>query len=148
MNDLLKLAALLDTVSASKFDLGSWHRPASPFVSECNTTACAIGWACMSKQFPGLSLGKPDEVGLSTPLWHSAQKLELAEGWEAVSGYFNISATIALWLFSQPSYEPGHIAPAHVANRIREYCKAPAKFDNVTLYHLRRNLDAVRTYQA
>lgn len=61
VENLLKLANLLDTNAANpngvKFDYDYWgHVPRDTEVAmNCGTTACALGLAAISGQFPGLS---------------------------------------------------------------------------------------------
>lgn len=45
---LLKLADLLDTIPPKQFDMGLWSN--SPEFN-CNTVACAAGWACSIPEF-------------------------------------------------------------------------------------------------
>jgi len=133
MNNLIKLAALLDTVPPERFDLNYWQRTLKLADPTCNTTACAIGWACLSNEFPGLAMSRANDGWVPAPVWLNADGHVLAVSWAAVYGYFDIPETIALWLFSEDSYREHYRTAICVAHRIRVYCEAPLKFNNVPL---------------
>lgn len=103
---LLKLADYLYTIPNRKFDLTCW---------ECDTSACAFGYACMMPSFKkaGLSLrgGIPTYTTSGT----------YYDGFRAASEFFGLSMKEAFDLFS-PNHNPlGRKAtPKRVAKQIRQ----------------------------
>lgn len=98
---LLKLADRLYTVPNRKFDLGCW---------ECDTTACAVGYACMMPSFKkaGLKL-----VG-SVPTYKGL------DGFQAAAEFFGLTYADTSALFSPISNPLGYRAtPKQVAKQIR-----------------------------
>lgn len=128
---LLKLADLLEADAANtagiKFDLGCWAAPSDedrPWEGKvvpvsCDTTACAVGLACISGAFQAEGLGFKIEYEALSPVFG-----ELAE-WKAVKSFFGISGLQAEYLFMDTSYddEPTEGADGErvVAQRIRDF---------------------------
>lgn len=124
---LLRLADLLRKEAdaegkLAKFDLVEWG------TVNCNTTACAIGLACLSSKFPGLKLDKGalrDEKEI-IPSYTLAPGCT-AIGWDAVSRYFYLDENDAKYLFNSSSYAPsrqsGPRAARAVATRIERYVR-------------------------
>lgn len=116
---LLKLAAHLDNVPESSFDLEHW-------VSKCETAACAVGHATGIPEFraAGLTLDI-DESGC----WHP--RYRRWSGWPAVAHFFGLSIDQAKGLLSAEAYEPDEnvlvegdaetVPPSRVAKRIRQF---------------------------
>lgn len=117
---LLLLADALETrIPREKFDLHGWRSwlnvSDDALLHECNTTGCAVGWACALPEFQAQGLhwnrGWPaleTENGRSTD-------------WRAVEDFFEISADEANRLFTAHSYPKTHRKdPLAVAQRIRE----------------------------
>lgn len=88
------------------FNLNFWRRAAN---HPCDTSACAVGWACEVGLIPGLVFGN-DNVPAYGNYWN----------WEAIGKAFGISVDMAHHLFSSSRYRMYHVTPAHVAARIRE----------------------------
>lgn len=127
---LLKLADLLEQDAKNengvKFDLESWgvaNNGNNPTVS-CNTSACAIGLACLSRIF--------EQDGLT----YEVNKLSFGRifiepmfgdfyNWTATEKFFGISIEISSQLFSIASYEEEEQRSAQgelaVAKRIRQF---------------------------
>ena len=127
MNNLLKLADLIDALQPEQFDLETWQQSGD---TGCGTVACAIGWACLSKEFPNLSLMLTSDYRI-VPMTLSLEKVTLT-GWSAVEDYFDLLPSIAIWLFGPDCYSRERRTPAVVANRIRAYASNPKKFEGMT----------------
>ena len=140
---LLRLADLLEDDALKpdgvRFDLGTWvtpsgsnhylSKPASIPV-DCNTSACAIGLACISGEFAKYGLTyffRPmDAFSQSSGLLPALeQNGDVFTAFDAVEVLFNIGHNDALYLFD-PDYYPlekrrGSVAELYVAERIREF---------------------------
>jgi hypothetical protein len=130
---LLKLAALLiadaKNKKGSRFDLESWAsnmdgnrmpQPSKFKVLDCNTSACAVGLACLSGAFKrsGLSWRSHKEDNNIIPIFKGQ------EGFGAVEEFFGIDFQEAEWLFVVHSYDGptmGAAGERAVANRIRRF---------------------------
>jgi hypothetical protein len=133
---LLKLAKLLEADAknpeGARFDLGVWAtaedrdrfpRPQNFKRLDCNTTACAVGLACLSGAFRADGLrwaSDPDDNNIR-PMF------KRYTGFTAVEKFFGIDNDAAIHLFASSSYwnndQPtrGHQAELAVAKRIREF---------------------------
>lgn len=103
------LCEVLVNVPPEKFDLKAW---------KCDTAACAIGWACIDKQFNKQGFRFTKEVSG----YHATPRFGGNFGWPAVQEFFDISGDRALKLFSGTSYEEP-ATPLCVIKRIRKYIK-------------------------
>ena len=111
---LERLADYLGTVPAEVFNLEDW---------ECGAVFCAIGHACQIPEFQaeGLKLRylEMDSDGVKHPFFRD--KIS----WEAVKAFFEISATVAVPLFSSSYYQNvDQTTPAEVAAKIHKYLKS------------------------
>ena len=120
---LLKLADLLEADAKNdkgvKFDLGAWAElPAGEVTLDCQTTACAIGLACISSEFEELTYRRSgwQRNGL-VPLFKDFR------GWDAVQRFFGLTEGQAYRLFNDSSY-PEDKGERAVAYRIRRMVAA------------------------
>lgn len=92
-----------------KFYMGVWKRDDS-----CNTVACAIGYHC-TVNTTGLKLKKTGDK------YHPFYKN--SSSFSAISEYFEISLSDAVWLFDPESYNYSYfnITPKIVSSRIYEF---------------------------
>lgn len=114
---LLKLATLLRALpeipdrEGLSFNLAHWNATGGArdhAGHPCGTTACAVGYAALSDQFPGLEMfGGVPAYGKYTSR-------------AAVMVYFGIDGATAEHLFSAESYEQSVRGPKDVAARIEE----------------------------
>lgn len=136
---LLKLADLLEADASNergvKFDLGTWARkldrrsfPKHLKKLDCNTSACAVGLACLSGVFKeeGLhwvSLASEDENNI-IPLFG------IEEGFSAVQYFFGLTYRQSEWLFLDHEYpteeRQGQRGERAVAKRIRDFVAGKA----------------------
>jgi len=105
-----------------KFDLSSWastrEHNETPKMS-CGTAACAIGVACLSKEFEDegfsyeISSYRYPEINITPKFKHSI-------GWFAVRNFFELDRFECAWLFYDSNYTitTGAEAELEVANRI------------------------------
>lgn len=108
------LADHLDTVPAERFDLGVWHR-----VTDCGTTACAVGHACAIPEFKAAGLQLVD----SLTAWGFTAKRPFYKGEEALSAvmsFFDMDQCLAAFLLHEEFYPPQQRGAQDVAARIRE----------------------------
>lgn len=121
------LAHFLRTVPSARFDLGAWftvydesgdirqniwNLSVDKFrSSECGTTACAVGWACMIPEFR--------KAGLSASV-SGIPCFEETNNWEAVRRFFEIDHNTASFLFIDTCYEEELVSPDEVADRIMD----------------------------
>jgi hypothetical protein len=114
---LLRLAKRLDNIPARSrkanhehphFDMSDWMRE-----GDCGTAACAVGHACLLKEFnkQGLRIEKADD-GHWTPVFDGVKS------WFAVTTFFGLKQGHASRLFSAECYTKP--TPKLVAARIRE----------------------------
>lgn len=82
---LLKLAEFLETVPEERFDLSNW---ATGKLEDCNTAACAVGWACAIPEFKeaGLYLVIPEDADLCC-----CPKFCNLCGFDAVQSFFDLT---------------------------------------------------------
>lgn len=123
---LLKLADLLEADAKNKkgikFDLNYFVRPDDPKEpsATCNTTACAVGLACVSGAFKRSGLG----MVLSSNGFEIIPKFKRRFGEEAARSFFGIKGTEFYFLFMPGSYlvgDSGSKAERAVAKRIRDF---------------------------
>ena len=136
---LLKLADLLEADAKNrrgiKFDLSTWgETPNIAAFTEpsCNTTACAIGLACVSGVFKrgGLSF-KVNEEGSIIPILESTvtnywgEETSTLEEFDAVDQFFDLEDRESTFLFSEEEYprakRKGAEGERFVAKRIRDF---------------------------
>lgn len=130
---LLKLADLLIADAKNKkgvkFDLSSWGSATEgtkPAVS-CNTSACAVGLACVSGAFKSAGLDcAPTALKKGKILPRAGRRY----GWFAVEHVFGLNRTQSSYLFvddSYPSDKQSHaVGERAVARRIRTLVRATA----------------------
>lgn len=125
------LSNLLKTANPNHFDLGDWvdtpwstdealaipNGDLRQRVIECDTTACAVGLACMTPEFQAQGLNyKWDTACLHSAL---SPTFEGEESWTAVCNFFEIDRPTADRLFSHHEYADGReTEPSQVAERI------------------------------
>jgi hypothetical protein len=112
---LLKLADFLGQVPVEQFDLARWR---------CDSSACAVGWACTMPAFiaEGLKIAH-DGLG-----WFPAFKGR--GGWEAVDFFFELNPYDSEYLFDEGCYDgETKASPAEVADRIRKFIESGGKRD-------------------
>lgn len=137
---LLKLADLLETDARNKkgikFDLGAWAAPSDSgwthiFYTkpdtvpvDCNTTACAVGLACVSGAFKRAGLTYTYKRGWAGG-FILVPKFKNSKEFAAVSKFFGISGDRAQFLFAPEEYPQNKITGAkaerYVAKRIRDF---------------------------
>ena len=123
---LLKLARLLEKVPPDKFSMRAWvhnwvgtHGPIKP--GDCNTTACAMGWAVMVPELhnAGLRLvGGYPTIKYKGRNWH---------GYSAAKVLFGVTYSEAHVLFSSvntKSRARDNETPVQCAKRIRRFVTA------------------------
>ena len=139
---LLKLAQLLETDAKNKtgvkFDLDGWGKSEKSrnFIKvDCNTTACAVGLACVSGAFRRDKLDYSiDDTGLICPkipnpeyraAWDCYEPRYL-EGWKAVRVFFGLEDRQARKLFNprKGKSSKGAAAELRVAKEIRAFVAA------------------------
>lgn len=119
---LQQLADFLKTVPTEKFNLAQWRQIRAGRItatddqlkSNCNTQACAIGWACLMPEFQkeGLKFAPADYAYSSGyPVYNNFIN------WRAVQAFFDLSFSQAQFLFSSDFY-PVSANPKHVIDRI------------------------------
>jgi hypothetical protein len=117
---LLKLADFLETLPAERFRIRTW---ASPHFTptDCNTTACACGWATTIPEFADAGLKLEKDCG-ELYLTYNGYKRS-----EAAARFFEISDYAAEYLFlpseddsEDREFLPGNASALDVATRIRE----------------------------
>lgn len=124
---LLTLANFLDSIEGQPgFDLHSWKRE-DP---ECGTTACAIGYACTIPAFvnAGLSLSLHSEFPSEGYARNYEPTYEGLKDFQAVAAFFDISVTLAEYLFLASPYRDKLSragTPRDVAEAIRKAIEAP-----------------------
>lgn len=121
---LKTLADFLKTIPTTRFNLSTWRNDTSEdydgeeFISNlelksnCNTTACAIGWAGVIPEFisAGFSI-RQEENGCEVPCFGRLEE------WSAVEEFFDLIPEQARYFFS-PSFYPDRKNPKHVIDRI------------------------------
>ncbi len=135
---LLRLADMLTADAQNetgiKFDLGVWGevapgangRVGDPEIN-CGTTACAVGLACLSKEFQaeGLNFDMHRSIARMIPIFIDGD-VEWRH-WDAVTRFFGINEEQSYWMFSSQSYRwdltKGATGELAVAERIREFVK-------------------------
>lgn len=107
---LLKLAEFLDTLPPARFDMGSWA-PDKGTLADCDTTACALGWATTIPGFRRAGLKMGDMV----PEFDGLEELDAAEF------FFGLRPSQASSIFIPREYEGfvADITPQMVARKIR-----------------------------
>lgn len=126
-NRLLRLASLLDNYQDSsnvpEFYLGSWgdveHKRKWLFGHKvsCNTTACAVGLACLSGEFDADGLEYMEDESSIWPVFAGQKE------WFAVQVFFGLTSDQSYDLFDMRSYDGairGAQAAKEVSARIRE----------------------------
>lgn len=129
---LRTLADFLKTVPPEKFDIREWrvlfhdehYRDLDiddfdrgctdgELKGQCNTAACAVGWACTIPEFNTAGFFFED-----TPTLDNGDG-DILYAWDAISEFFDISESTATHLFSQHSYHTKlRVLPNAVVNRI------------------------------
>lgn len=115
-----------------KFDLGTWAHPSndqknlleSPPGLDCNTTACAIGLACLSGKFKRAGLGFNIHYRTIVPTYKHYTQFQAAEQ------FFGLTSYQASKLFSNANYPicRGAEAERAVAKRITEFLTGTGVF--------------------
>jgi hypothetical protein len=124
---LLKLAAMLEAdaknTNGIRFDLVGWGEiPPGAVRLDCGTQACAVGLACLSGKFRGLSFERVhayDNAITPVPIYKGYR------AYFAVEYYFDLTGDQAQYLFSHERYprtlRAGPKAERAVARRIRKF---------------------------
>lgn len=109
---LQKLVDLLKQVPQENLDLTNWGsafdevtvKPTMKENLECGYSACAIGWACIDKEFneEGLTYNISDE-GITPATLDSDGEFYLY-GWPAIRKFFDLPEEISLHLFADWEY--------------------------------------------
>lgn len=137
---LRKLVELLNGVHAANpksFDLGSWvgtdgddsklndilkqyaadtDFDPRPTLTECGTTACACGYAALDPWFRAQGFGINSDRQL---VYRHPERLTQL-GWDAVYTFFNLSRSVANYLFSSECYRDDWNTADAVADRIQD----------------------------
>lgn len=138
---LLKLADLLDTVPRKRFNISSWAsskfcgKPKEPEHNECNTTACAMGWATTLPVFKraGLKLRLPEnKLNYDGCMILTMAKKHMCSTYlthmDAAAAVCGISYHEAQQLFDVEDPSTGkprsRETPKQVARRIRKFVKS------------------------
>lgn len=112
------LAKFLETVQDNKLDLYSWRNNTATVINsydvldealihDCNTTACAMGWACVIPEFKAAGLSY--SVPFGSIVYYSKRPNSFSEtrytAYQAVEMFFNLKDyTTATYLFSPLRY--------------------------------------------
>jgi hypothetical protein len=135
---LLKLADLLEADAKNekgiKFDLANWAAPsgsrgfaAVPDVVPvtCDTTACAVGLACISGAFKRSGLTYTFDHDWTRDVEILVPVFRGAEHFDAVEAFFGIKDDESVFLFLAGSYPKskttGAVGERYVAKRIRDF---------------------------
>lgn len=113
---LLKVAAMLDNMPESLFNMSQWadrliydYEEVDP---DCGTVFCACGYAAQKELIRGFTLTYDnDEFSLN----YITKKGKLYKGWDAVQKAFKLQAGVASYLFTGQQGD----TPATVGERIR-----------------------------
>lgn len=145
---LLTLADFLESLNPNRFDIQTWRRPTKDSVgfvsdekllSDCNTVACAIGWAVTLPQWKEsgfymdtLNVTKEHlSHPLSTPYTMAIVKWKgnpQVDSYEAIQEGLNLPIGMAEVLFDYHNYADEEFTDAQtVAERIREFCNTPSE---------------------
>jgi hypothetical protein len=101
---LEQMVVMLRGLPPEKFDIAEWHTP-----SECGTTACAVGWACVAPVFVKQGLYLHDQ----------APAFQTLTGWAAVHQFFELGSHDSHFLFDADWYDRRYSTPAvEVADRV------------------------------
>ena len=112
---LLLVASAMQDVALDRFDMGAWRCR-----NRCQFAGCSIGWAIeLIPEFRqhGLVL---EQQNLCSP-WEPHYKNK--RGIFAVMEFFDLPREDAECLFMPEWYNPDHVSPFDVAERIRNYVK-------------------------
>ncbi len=115
INRLQKLANVLKHVSNSKFNMRTWGKGKIEQLvktHDCNTAACALGWACSIPAFR--------KAGLHRISCSNIPRYKDYNKYEAAVAFFGISTNESLQLFHYDN--PG--TPKQIAKRIETVIKA------------------------
>ncbi|WP_425919436.1 hypothetical protein [Acinetobacter sp. TSRC1-2] len=145
---LLELADFLEKLDPNRFDIRTWRRPNKNSVgfisdqqllSDCNTVACAIGWAVTLPKWrdAGFYMDTLDitKEHLSSPLsrpytmaivkWRDNPQVD---SYEALKEGLNLPIGMAEVLFDYNNYaDEEYTSGGTVAERIREFCNTPTE---------------------
>jgi hypothetical protein len=113
---LLELATYLETeVKPENFDMKFWYRKTRYSSTNCGTTACAFGHACMIPRFKKLGLrlnsAYSSRFDMSYPSYRGEYRLC------AAGKFFGLTKEQASYLFLNDST----IGPRDYANELREF---------------------------
>lgn len=88
---LQRLCGILEKVPPENFEMDCWR-------GRCGTEACAVGWACLDKDFnkEGLHLDNVATAG-NAPVF--CPEFGPFNGWDAVTEFFQLTMREALYLF-------------------------------------------------
>ncbi len=127
-NRLLKLADFLENVPRKTFDLEHWLQQKG-LAPKCNTTACAVGWACSIPSFrkAGFRIDIDNRGGGKPVFKNTYKKTPKYTGWAAVDKFFDVERGDSESLFSCRQYliygTNRKTTPKQVASRIRKFVK-------------------------
>jgi hypothetical protein len=91
------LITILENVPPERFDLGTWS---------CGTTACAVGWAAVDKNF------NAEGFYLFNTIPHLRTEHETLKSWDAVKVFFELTSTQVYHLFSDEEYSDDGDSPS------------------------------------
>jgi hypothetical protein len=111
---LLALADYLDRVKRERFDMATWYHK-----TECGTTACAMGHACMMRRFQKLGLK------LRVCVFDQASRVPYYKGYEelgAADKFFGLDRFQSKYLFGNVESR----SPKAEAAIIRQFVNDPS----------------------
>lgn len=112
---LWKLSQFLYTVPPKRFDLREWVIGKGELTEDCDTVACALGWA--STIFKEITVGSPCRNSVIRELEYNGEK---EDGFSFACDFFDIHWKITDYFFDGDYYEKTDI-PQLVAQRIENY---------------------------
>ncbi len=114
---LTKLANFLETrVSRFQLDMTQWCGEQMPELEDCDSKACAVGWAAVLFSGEGFRLEKNKYENILPVFGNSS-------GWGAVQEFFDIDGEDANFLFAGDEYDEDDGVSA-VVTRIRGFVDA------------------------
>ncbi len=131
---LLSLATFLESLPPERFNFTQWVGKGYVPGPECNTTACAIGWAAHMPEFHALGLRlHSHNPAANAPYYPCLDGSNLSGDWdgavEAIGDIFGLDAEQVDYLFTPKGHDydprlPDTATPRDVAARIREFVES------------------------
>jgi hypothetical protein len=108
LEQMVMMLRALPPEKREEFSLSDW---------KCETTACAVGHACLDPVF--------QEQGLVFSTTWATPTFGRHESWAAVENFFDLNIKQSEWLFSDWTYPKNHdTEPREVANRIAQFIES------------------------